>query len=201
MGSSVEEFRARAKASGPISVPIAGTSLTIDCQRPPLFDLAINGLVVWPALLSVRAALEGTTPAAVVDPALDNRPTLTAVDKAAAYVEFIDEWACACAVSPPVKRWANDGAVLKGDAICVESIPFDSRVAMWMATMPDANPAVTSFRSEVVDGAAGGSGGAEIRTAAVSDAGSDGPGTGAGDGRLDRGTGASGSVGVGEAGG
>lgn len=145
MASSIADFRAKLHQDALISVTIPDTDLVIECRHPALFTMAIRGLMSWPAFDRVQALHEQETASELI---LDNRPMPSLVDKAKAFGDFLDDWVCAAAVSPQVRRSAADLDVQRGEALAIDEIPLNGRIAIWTATMRRTDVAVAEFRGD-----------------------------------------------------
>lgn len=175
MSSTAAEFRQRYRAPKPIIVSIPASDLTIECRRPDLFEMAMSGLITWPALERVRV-LSAERASAAAESILDNRPVTTMVDRARAAGDLLDEWVCLAAVSPRVVM-AEHEALANPDALWIEDLPFEGRRAVYLATFTATQTAGADFRGDQSSGAPPGQNSEAVRDEAlvvVGDDGSDG---------------------------
>lgn len=162
--SSAAEIRAARRGPRTISVPISGTLTVIECQRPPLLTLVANGWMPWPALRRVQEVQAESTPAP--DPATDNRPIATVLEKAQAFGAFLDEWVCAAAVAPVVvltQVEVTDPAAV----LWINDLEYEDKIAIFVATSIPTPSLVMEFRGQESSGDPPGPRGAAVRDAAV----------------------------------
>ena len=119
MPSTAAAIRAHFRTASPVvAVTLPGTDLILECRRPDLLELTSRGWLNWPTLQRVREITaeweqERKAKADTTVTVIDNRPTPkveTLMEQARTVIGFLDEWACAAAVTPRVVATEADSS-------------------------------------------------------------------------------------------